>query len=388
MPHTILHLDLDAFFCSVEEIMNPALRGKPFAVGGKPDERGVVASCSYAARAFGIRSAMPMSRAVRLCRDLLIVPARHKLYSEHSHRVMEKLWDLTPLVEQISIDEAFLDISDLTQPAARIALDLQTAIRAELNLPSSVGIASNKLVAKIATEVGKKSSKKKNEPPFGLTIVPFGEEAKFIAPLPADMLWGVGPKTGARLAELGIHTIGDIARWPERELISLFGENGRDLWQHANGMDNRPVSTESETKSVSQETTFNVDLHDQKTLERTLREQAREVARQLRRNDLAGKTVKIKIRWPDFTTLTRQMTLPTSTNSEDEIYRAAIKLMNAVRKPGQAVRLLGVGVSGIGAPVRQLSLWDAGSEKSRKLQEVVDQLQEKYGRDVIHKGDL
>jgi len=368
--------------------MNPALHGKPFAVGGKPDERGVVASCSYAARAFGIRSAMPMSRAVRLCRDLLIVPARHKLYSEHSQRVMEKLWDLTPLVEQISIDEAFLDISDLIQPAARIALDLQTAIRAELNLPSSVGIASNKLVAKIATEVGKKSSKKKNEPPFGLTIVPFGEEAKFIAPLPADMLWGVGPKTGARLAELGIHTIGDIARWPERELISLFGENGRDLWQHANGMDNRPVSTESETKSVSQETTFNVDLHDQKTLERTLREQAREVARQLRRNDLAGKTVKIKIRWPDFTTLTRQMTLPTSTNSEDEIYRAATKLMNAVRKPGQAVRLLGVGVSGIGAPVRQLSLWDAGSEKSRKLQEVVDQLQEKYGRDVIHKGDL
>ena len=386
MPRTILHLDLDAFYCSVEEIQNPELRGKPFAVGGKPDERGVVASCSYAARALGIRSAMPMSRAIRLCRDLIIVPGRHHLYGEYSEQVMEKLRGLTPLVEQISIDEAFLDISDLQQPAARIALDLQSAIRTELNLPSSVGIASNKLVAKIATEVGKKSNKKKNEPPFGFTIVPTGDEAKFLAPLPADMLWGVGPKTNARLAELGIHTIGDIANWPEKELAGLFGENGRDLWQHANGIDNRPIVTEYETKSVSQETTFNVDTRDQKTLEKTLREQSRDVARQLRKNDLAGKTVKIKIRWPDFTTLTRQVTLPTSTDNEDEIYRAAVKLMNTVRKPNQAVRLLGVGVSGIGAPVRQLSLWDVGSEKSRKLQEVVDELQEKYGKSVIRKG--
>ena len=386
MPRTILHLDLDAFYCSVEEIQNPSLRGKPFAVGGKPDERGVVASCSYAARALGIRSAMPMSRAVRLCRELIIVSGRHRLYGEYSEKVMEKLRDLTPLVEQISIDEAFLDISDIQLPAARIALDLQSAIRTELNLPSSVGIASNKLVAKIATEVGKKSSKKKNEPPFGFTIVPAGDEAKFLAPLPADMLWGVGPKTNARLAELGIHTIGDIAHWPEKELVSLFGENGRDLWKHANGIDNRPVVTEYETKSVSQETTFNVDIKEQKTLEKTLREQSRDVARQLRKNDLAGKTVKIKIRWPDFTTLTRQTTLPTSTDNEDEIYRAAVKLMNTVRKPNQAVRLLGVGVSGIGAPVRQLSLWDAGSEKSRKLQEVVDELQAKYGKGVIRKG--
>ena len=386
MPRTILHLDLDAFYCSVEEIQNPELRGKPFAVGGKPDERGVVASCSYAARAIGVRSAMPMSRAIRLCRDLIIVPGRHHLYGEYSEQVMEKLRGLTPLVEQISIDEAFLDISDIQQPAARIALDLQTAIRTELNLPASVGIASNKLVAKIATEVGKKSSKNKNEPPFGFTIVPAGEEAQFLAPLPADMLWGVGPKTNARLSELGIHSIGDIARWPEKELVSLFGENGRDLWQHANGIDNRPVTTEYETKSVSQETTFNVDVRDEKTLEKTLREQSKDVARQLRKNDLAGKTVKIKIRWPDFTTLTRQVTLPTSTDNEDEIYRAAVKLMNTVRKPNQAVRLIGVGVSGIGAPVRQLSLWDVGSEKSRKLQEVVDQLQERYGKSVIRKG--
>ena len=387
MPRTILHLDLDAFYCSVEEIQNPALRGKPFAVGGKPDERGVVASCSYAARALGIRSAMPMSRAVQMCRQLIIVPGRHRLYGEYSEKVMEKLRNLTPLVEQISIDEAFLDISDIRDSATRIALDLQAAIKNELHLPSSIGIASNKLVAKIATEVGKKSSKKKNEPPFGFTIVPAGDEAKFLAPLPADMLWGVGPKTSARLTELGIHTIGDIASWPENEMSRLFGENGRELWRHAQGIDNRPIVTEYETKSISQETTYNVDVRDEKILEKTLREQSTEVAKQLRKNDLAGRTVKLKIRWSDFTTLSRQTTLPTSTDSDDEIFHAAVKLMKAVRKPNQAVRLIGVGVSGIGAPVRQLSLWDAGSEKSRKLQEVVDKLQEKYGSDVIHRGE-
>ena len=387
MPRTILHLDLDAFYCSVEEIQNPDLIGKPFAVGGKPNERGVVASCSYAARAMGVRSAMPMSRALQLCRDLLVIPGRHKLYGEYSESVMEKLRDLTPLVEQISIDEAFLDISDIREDPVRFALDLQADIRVDLQLPSSIGIASNKLVAKIATEVGKKSSRRKNEPPFGFTIVLAGDEAKFLAPLPADMLWGVGPKTFARLTELGIYTIGDIAAWPEKELINLFGENGRDLWHHAQGIDNRPIVTEYETKSVSQETTYNVDVRDEKTLEKTLREQSKDVARQLRKNDLAGKTVKLKIRWSDFTTLSRQVTLPTSTDNEDEIFHTAVKLMKAVRKPNQAVRLIGVGVSGIGAPVRQLSLWDEGSEKSRKVQEVVDQLQEKYGKGAIHQGE-
>lgn len=387
MSRTILHLDLDAFYCSVEETQNTELRGQPFAVGGKPNERGVVASCSYAARALGVRSAMPMSRAIRLCSNLIIVSGRHKLYSEYSEKVMNKLRDLTPFVEQISIDEAFLDISDIRQAPARLALDLQTGIKNELHLPSSIGIASNKLVAKIATEVGKKSNKKSNEPPFGLTLVPAGEEAKFLAPLPADMLWGVGPKTSARLSELGIHTIGDIANWPQKELANLFGENGRDLWQRSHGIDNRPIVTEYETKSVSQETTFNVDARDEKTLEKTLRGLSMQVGRQLRKNDLAGKTVKLKIRWSDFTTITRQVTLPAPTDNDDEISRTAVKLMKSVRKPNQAVRLIGVGVSGISAPVRQLSLWDAGSEKSRKLQEVVDQLQEKYGRGIIHKGE-
>ncbi len=355
---TILHLDLDAFYCSVEEIENPELKGKPFAVGGKPNERGVVASCSYAARAVGVRSAMPMSKAIQLCRDLIIVSGRHKLYSEYSEKVMSKLKDLTPLVEQISIDEAFLDISNLDADPTRLALDLQADIRIELQLPSSLGIASNKLVAKIATEVGKKSSNRKNEPPYGLTIVSYGNEAQFLNPLPADMLWGVGPKTSARLTELGIKTIGDIANWPQQELINLFGEHGRELWFHAQGIDERPIVTEYETKSVSQETTFNVDISDEKSLEKTLREQAFDVAKQLKRNDLAGKTVKLKIRLSDFTTFTRQTTLASATNDGDEIFNAAVQLLKNVRKPNQAIRLLGVGVSGIGAPIRQLGLWD------------------------------
>ena len=387
MPRTILHLDLDAFFCAVEETRDPTLRGKAFAVGGKPNERGVVASCSYAARMFGVRSAMPMVRALRLCPQLIIVSSRHRIYSEVSKQVMARLNKLTPLVEQISIDEAFLDISDINESPERLARGLQAGIRNELNLPCSIGIATNKLVAKIATEVGKKGAKS-GSPPFALTIVPAGEEAAFMAPLPAEMLWGVGPKTSARLNELGIHTIGDIAKWPEGEMIRLFGENGRELSRHAKGIDDRPIVTERETKSISQEETFVRDVRDDKSLEKTLREQAAEVARQLRKNNLAGTTIKLKIRWPDFTTLTRQMTLSQPTDQSEEISKVALDLMRAVRKSGQAVRLIGVGVSGLGPPIRQLSLWDTGSEKSRRLQEAVDALKEKYGDKAIHQGKM
>jgi len=387
MSRIILHLDLDAFFCAVEETRDPSLRGKAFAVGGKPDERGVVASCSYAARMFGVRSAMPMARALRLCPQLIIVSSRHRIYGEASKQVMARLNKLTPLVEQISIDEAFLDISDIKEAPEHLARGLQVGIRDELGLPCSMGIASNKLVAKIATEVGKKAAKS-GTPPFALTIVPAGEEAAFLAPLPAEMLWGVGPKTSARLNELGIHTIGDMAKWPEGEMIRLFGENGRELSRHARGIDDQPIVTERETKSVSQEETFARDVRDDKSLEKTLREQAAEVARQLRKNNLAGTTIKLKLRWPDFTTLTRQSTLSQPTDQGEEISKVALDLMRAVRKSGQAVRLIGVGVSGLGPPIRQLSLWDTESEKSRRLQAAVDALKEKYGEKAIRHGKL
>ena len=393
MPRTILHIDLDAFYCAVEETYNPGLRGRAFAVGGKPEERGVVASCSYAARRMGVRSAMPMGKALRLSPGLIIVPMRHDLYSNVSRQVMERLHQLTPLVEQISIDEAFLDISDIRPSPEVIAHQLQSRIREELKLPCSIGIASNKLVSKIATEVGKslalREIKAQGEvkPPNALTVVPFGEEAAFLSPLPADMLWGVGPKTSARLTELGIYTIGDLAKWPESELIRMFGENGRDLARHSKGIDDRPITTEHETKSISQEITFSKDVRDDNVLEKTLHEQSVEVARQLRKNELAGSTVKLKIRWPDFTTLTRQTTFNYRTDREDEIENAALDLLRSVRKPNQAVRLIGVGVTGLGQPIRQLGLWDMGSEKERKLQEAVEELRGKYGKNIIQQGD-
>jgi len=394
MPRTILHIDLDAFYCSVEETRNPDLRGKAFAVGGKPEERGVVASCSYAARRMGVRSAMPMGKALRLCPGLIIVSSRHSLYSEVSRQVMERLHALTLLVEQISIDEAFLDISEIHGVPETIARELQGQIRDELHLPCSIGIASNKMVAKIATEVGKSLALREIKalgevkPPNAVTVVPSGEEAIFLSPLPADMLWGVGPKTSARLTELGIHTIGELARWPESEMIRMFGENGRDLARHSKGIDDRPITTERETKSISQEITYSKDVRDDLLLQKTLHEMSVEVARQLRKNNLVGKTIKLKIRWPDFTTLTRQTTLQQPTDQEDEIEKTALDLMKLVRKSNQAVRLIGVGVSGLGQPIRQLGLWDMGSEKDRKLQEVLDELQKKYGNRVIKRGNV
>jgi DNA polymerase IV len=381
---TILHLDLDAFFCAVEELRDPLLRGKAFAVGGRPEERGVVASCSYAARKFGIRSAMPMSRALRLCPEMIIISHHRGNYGEMSEKVMSRLHNLSPLVEQISIDEAFVDITGLGD-AAEIARRLQTEVHDGIGLPCSVGIASNKLVAKIATEVGKKSGKK-GEPPNALTVVPPGTEAAFLDPLPVDMLWGVGPKTAARLAEYNIRTIGDIARRSEPDLVRWFGENGRDLARHSRGVDDSLVETEHEIKSISQETTFSRDVRDDRELERTLRELSEEVGRRLRKSDLAGITIKIKLRWPDFSTITRQVTLPHPTDLDDEIYSTALDLLHKARARGKAVRLIGVGVSGFKPPLRQLGLWDAGNEKKRKLQEVVDELQEKYGRKVIRRG--
>jgi nucleotidyltransferase/DNA polymerase involved in DNA repair len=250
------------------------------------------------------------------------------------------------------------------------------------------------MVAKIATEVGKSlalreiKSKGEVKPPNALTVVPAGEEASFLAPLPAEMLWGVGPKTSARLTELGIYTIGDLAKWPEVELARMFGENGRDLAQHSKGIDDRPIVTEHETKSISQEITYSRDVRDDAVLQKTLHEMSAEVGKQLRRNNLAGKTIKLKLRWPDFTTLTRQTTLTNPTDQDDEIERVALELLRAVRKPFQAVRLIGVGVSGLGRPIRQLGLWDMNSEKERKLQDVVDELQEKYGRNVIKRGKM
>ncbi len=385
MIRTILHLDLDAFFCAVEELRDPSLHGKPFAVGGPPEERGVVASCSYPARRFGVRSAMPMSRALRLCPGLIILSHRHGVYGEVSDQVMQRLGKLSPLVEQISIDEAFVDISSLNEPPGDTARRIQAQVNAELGLPCSIGIAASKLVAKIATEVGKKSAQK-GEPPNAITIVPPGQETTFLAPLPVDLLWGVGPKTAAKLAENGIHTIGDLAHRPTEDLVRWFGLNGREMAEHARGRDDRPVVTEHEVKSISQEVTFARDVHDDRQLANTLRELSAQVGRRLRQSDLAGTTVKIKLRWPDFTTLTRQVTLRQPTDQDEEIHETALGLLNKVRPKGKAVRLIGVGVSGLGTPVRQLELWGMNAERSRRLQEALDELQDKFGSKIVRRG--
>jgi len=381
----VLHLDLDAFYCAVEEQRDPALRGKPFAVGGRPEERGVVSSCSYAARKFGVRSAMPMSRAVRLCPSLIVVPARHKAYGEVSRQVMERLHALTPLVEQISIDEAFLDVSDLSEPGEVIARRLQEVIRDEFGLPCSLGVAANKLVAKIASDVGKAAARS-GGPPNAIQVVPSGQEVEFLAPLPVMMLWGVGPKTATRLEELGIKTMGDLARWPEADLARRFGKVGHELSRHARGLDDRPIVTTREAKSISQETTFVRDIRDGVLLRRTLRSLADQVGRRLRQEGLSGTTVKLKIRWPDFTTPTRQTTLQQPTDQDDVIYTVALKLFEQIWKTSRPVRLIGVGVSGLGPRSRQLGLWETDAARAERLQAAVDKLRERFGEQAVKRA--
>lgn len=380
----IIHLDLDAFYCAVEEQRDPKLRGKPFAVGGRPEERGVVASCSYPARQLGIHSAMPMSQAIKLCPSLLIVPTRHRAYSKVSQQVMARLHALTPRVEQLSIDEAFLDVTTLAEAAEAIAHQLQRTIRTELNLPCSLGVATNKLVAKIANNIGKAAARS-GAPPNAITIVPPGREAEFLAPLPCEELWGVGPKTAIRLRELGMATIGDIARWSEPELASRFGKNGSDLAYHAKGIDHRPVEPHRESKSISQETTFVRDLWDGEQLRQILREQAMVVSSELKRKRLTATTVKLKLRWSDFTTISRQSSFVQPVDDGEQLTAAALRLFDQEWQ-GQLVRLIGVGVSGLSNAARQLSLWDAPNEKEERLWQAVETLRKRFGDRAIQRG--
>ena len=384
-PRIIIHLDLDAFFCAVEEQLDPQLRGLPFAVGGRPDERGVVSSCSYAARAFGVHSAMPMAQALRQCPHLKVVSPHYSEYRKASQQVMERLHKLTPLVEQLSIDEAFLDASDLTEDAPTLGRELQANIRSELGLPCSLGIASNKLVAKIANDVGKGAAQG-GVPPNALTIVPAGREAEFLASLPVKMLWGVGPKTAEKLTPLGVQTIGDLANIPAGQLAKHFGKIGWDLAKRARGIDARPIVTEHKAKSISQETTYTRDTRDESVLRKTLHQQSEHIARELKKQELSARTVKIKLRWPDFSALTRQTTLTQPTRVAADIRRAAEQLFNESWSQGKDIRLLGVGVSNLEALPRQLGLWDPNIKKDLQLRETLSNLQERFGEKAIRRG--
>jgi nucleotidyltransferase/DNA polymerase involved in DNA repair len=279
-----------------------------------------------------------------------------------------------------------MDVTGVPEPLIKIAEDLQKRVNQETGLPISIGGATNKLIAKIANDWGK-SQNKTAHPPNAITIVTPGEEADFLAPLPVQSLWGVGPKTAKKLVAIGINTIGKLAKCNAATLEMLFGQYGFDLQRRAKGIDKRPIEMEHDVKSVSNEVTFARDLTDKHDLLLVVRQLSEQVGRRLRRASLAGSTIQIKLRWSDFTTITRQTTLSSPTNLDQEIYNAAVLLFNKNRPAGKPVRLVGVGVSNLGAPIYQLSLWEDDHQKKASLVEAMDSLRERYGNDIILRAD-
>jgi DNA polymerase-4 len=382
----ILHLDVDAFFASVEEILDPSLKGKPIIVGAPPEQRGVIASASYAARVFGVRSAMPTAQALRLCPQAIVLPPRHRVYREYSARMMTILSEYSPLIEPLSLDEAFLDVTGCEArwgSPEELAHQLQERLEVELGLSVSIGLASNKLVAKIASGL---------EKPRGFVVVPHGKEAEFLAPLPVEKLWGVGEVTARSLHEMGVFTIGQLARLSLDQLEARFGRRGRDLYRQARGMDDSPVMVEREGKSLSRETTFAEDIGDMRVLKKTLLSLSESVARRLRKQGLRGRTVKLKLRYADFTTLTRQVTIDIPTDLEQVVFDQAARLLDKAWDRRRKVRLIGVGVSKFEPEERQLSLFEGTgegkAEKLRRLSQAVDRIREKYGDDAIRRASL
>ena len=381
----ILHLDLDAFFCAVEEMKDPTLSGKAFAVGGKSGQRGVISTCSYPARRFGVHSAMPTAQALRLCPQLILISSNFADYHSKSEQVMAIVHELSGLVEQVSVDEAFVDVSDLPEPVEEIAGNLQERVSRETGLPCSIGAASCKLVAKIATDTGKSRSKG-NDYPRSILCVPAGSEREFLAPLPAKAMWGVGPKMEASLADLGLRTIGDIANCPVDLLERRFGKYGADLHRHAQGIDDRPVTVEYEAKSISQEVTFAKDTADLAYLRGVLRDLSIKVGYRMRCDGVCARVIRIKLRWSDFTTHTRQIALSAPTDQDSIIYNTAESLFLKLWQAGRPVRLIGVGGSNLVDHVHQLSLFDQQTEKERKLLDALDDLREKYGKGAVQRA--
>lgn len=360
MTRTIIHADLDAFYASVEQLDHPDLRGRPVVVGGSPEGRGVVAAASYEARAFGVRSAMPMIRALRLCPDAVRVPPRFDRYAAMSKRVMAIFRALTSLVEPLSLDEAFLDVSGWVTDGAdpeHIARELKRDVNEKTHLTLSVGIGANKTVAKIASDLRK---------PDGLVVVPPGSEAAFLAPLPIRVLWGVGPKTEHALQLAGIRTIGDLARRSLADADRLLGSHGTALHMMARGIDERLVEVERERKSVGAETTFPQDLPDGPELRTKLNEIAGEVARRLTTSRVKAHTIALKLRYADFKTVTRQSSLKAATGEALEIETVGRMLLDAAVTEGDRFRLLGIQCSRLVEHAPQGVFWgEAGADAVR-----------------------
>ena len=328
---------------------------------------------------------MSTAQALRLCPQLILVSSSYQNYREKSDEVMEILGNITGLMEQISIDEAFLDLSDLPDEPQDLAEKLKAEILKECGLSASFGVASNKLVAKIANDFGKKRMGGDTYP-GAIQVVKAGQEAAFLAPLPVNHLWGVGEKTSDKLRSLGINRIGELAEFPLNKLIQLFGKNGYLLKQHAQGIDNRPVESTYERKSISQEITFAADIADKVKLIEVLRKISERLGYKLRVEKVMAQTIRIKFRKSDFSTFTRQKTLSQAINQDSIIFETAVQLLEQHWDKKSPIRLLGVGVSQLIEGSRQLSLWDTSDEKERKLLEAVNSLQDRYGKKVVMKA--
>ena len=377
----IMHIDLDAFFVSVEQASNPGLKGKPVVVGGKPGNRGVVATASYEARAFGLHSAMPISTAFRVCPQAIFLEGNYNHYAEVSKKFMAILADFSPFLEPMGLDEAYMDVTgfeSLHGSIHQMALKIKQRVKDELGIIASIGIASCKVVAKVASDESK---------PDGLIEVPSGGEAAFLAPLAVRKLPGVGKKTEQVLTGLGIRTIGQLARMPLPALKSRFGVFGDMLYRHANGLDNSPVTSPEEAKSISREITFEEDSHDIAFLSATLRYHVEKVGADLRGLGKQAKCISIKVRYADFTTITRQRTLLQATDLDQIIFQTGNELLQKAAADNRlAIRLIGIGVSSLNEPGMQLSLMNGTEQRLEKLNRAVDRIRDKYGFTSIQTG--
>ena len=394
---TIMHVDLDAFYVAVEQVRDPSLIGKPVIVGGDPNGRGVAATASYEARAFGIHSAMPLSTAKRLCPQAIFLRGDYREYGRVSKEFHAILRDYTPLAQPMGLDEAYLDVTgcepvvqalsgaadaDVASPEklGRAAGEsIRKRVRDELTIAASVGIASGRLVAKIASDAAK---------PDGLLVVPFGEEAEFLAPRPVRDLPGLGPKAEAELSRQGVRTLRQLASMPETHLKSLFGKWGASLAERARGIDPTEVAGDREAaKSVSREGTYAKDIVDKQVLLATMRGFAESIGAELRRAQRRTRCVTLKLRYNDFSTITRSHTLDHATCGDDVLYEQGARLLHdALAKDGRSIRLIGLGTSNFTDDSVQLDLFDSSEQAEEELLRNIDRLRKKYGRRVLETG--
>lgn len=378
MRRWIMHVDMDAFFASVEQRDDPALQGKPVIVGGK-SRRSVVATASYEARAFGVHSAMPLSQAKRLCPHGCFVAPRFEAYREASDAIHQVMLHYADAYEPISLDEAFLDISGMGNQyptLGAIGRTIKEEIRSAVHLTASVGIAPNKFLAKMASDMKK---------PDGLCIIPYGREREVLAPLPVRRLWGVGEVTEKKLLAAGFRTITDIQEAPLEKLSALLGNQGTLLKDLSFGIDDRPVVSSRQVKSIGDESTYEYDLTDRPKIDREIAIHSDIVAQRLRRHDLAARTISLKIRFASFKTIMRSLSLEEGTNLQETIDSTCQTLLSRIPLT-EGIRLIGVTASNLGAPLSIPSLFSDEEDKRSRAAKAMDSIQEKYGKKALRKG--